>query len=103
MVRKFVVKLVNQSTQQEKQEIVDEIVSDDDIQLHWSVISVDLDHHAGEQLLQEIVQLWLTIRGFSTAGAFVEQYKQITKKSTKKSTSLCKGLKRNKLDLQSDN
>ena len=103
MVRKFVVKLVNQSTQQEKQEIVDEIVSDDDIQFHWSVISVDLDHHVGEQLLQEIVQLWLTIRGFSTAGAFVEQYKQITKKSTKKSTSLRKGLKRKKLDLQSDN
>ena len=59
-------------------------LGDDDIQFHWSVISVDLDRHVGEQLLQEIVQLWLTIRRFSTAGAFVEQYKQITKKSTKK-------------------
>ena len=58
MVRKFVVKLVNQSTQQDKQEIIDEIVSDDDIQLHWSVVNMDLDHHVGEQLLHEIVQLW---------------------------------------------
>lgn len=103
MVRKFVVKLVSQSSQQDKQEIVDEVISDDDIQFHWSMISVDLDHHVGEQLLQEIVQLWLTIRGFSTAGAFVEQYKQVTKKPTRKSTSLRKGLKRKKLDMLSDN
>lgn len=95
-------RMVSQKSEQAKEEIVEEIVSDDDIQLYWSMISVDIDHHAGEQLLQQIVQLWLTIRGFSAAGAFVEQYKQVTKKSTKKSTSLRKGLKRKKLDMPSD-
>ena len=103
MVRRFVVKLTSQSSQQDKQEIVDEIVSDGDVQFHWSMISVDLDHDAGEQLLQQIIQLYLTIRGFSTAGAFVEQYKQVTEKTTRKSTSLRKGLKRKKLDMQPDN
>ena len=79
MVRKFIVNLVSQSTQQDKEEIIEEIVSDDDIQFYWSMISVDLDDHVGQQLLKQIIQLWLTIRGFSTAGAFVEQYKQATK------------------------
>ena len=48
------------------------------------MISVDIDQHVGEQLLTQIVQLWVTIHGFSAAGAFVDQYKQMTKKSTKK-------------------
>ena len=66
------------------------------------MISVDIDHSVGEQLTL-IVQLWVTIRGFSTAGAFIEQYKQVTKKCTKKSTNLRKGLKRKKLDMPTDN
>ncbi len=41
-----------------------------------------------------IVDLWLTIRGFSTAGAYVEYYKQCNKKSTTKATGLRRGLKR---------
>jgi hypothetical protein len=101
-VRQFLVKLIGQSSQLEKEEIIDEIVTDD-VQFFWSMISVDIDQHVGEQLLTQIVQLWLTIRGFSTAGAFVEQYKQVTKKSTKKSTSLRKGLKRKKLDMPTVN
>ena len=52
------------------------------------MITVELDDVVGQQLLMEIIELWVTIRGFSIAGAFVEQYKQITKTSTKKSTGL---------------
>ena len=94
--------IVSQSSQENKEDLIEEIVSDDDIQFYWSMISVDLDSHVGEQLLQEIVQLWVTIRGFSTAGAFVEQDKQVTEKATKKSTGLRKGLKRKKLDTLSE-
>ena len=42
----------------------------------------------------------LTIRGFSMAGHFVEEYKELAKQSTKK-TSLRKELKRKKLDMDS--
>ena len=49
-VRQFLVKLVGQSSQQNKDEIIEEIVIDD-VQFFWSMISVDIDHHVGEQLL----------------------------------------------------
>ena len=55
----------------------------------------------GNELLVGIVNLWLTLRGFSIAGAFVEQYKQCSKKGTKKSTGLHRGLKRRNLEVES--
>ena len=103
-VRQFLVKLIGQSSQLDKEEIIEGIVTDDDIQFFWSMISVDINQHIGEQLLTQIVQLWLTIIcGFSMAVAFIEQYKQVTMKSTKKLTSLRKGLKRKKLDMHTVN
>ena len=101
-MRKFLLKLVTQDIEHSKKEIIDEVTSDNNVQFYWSMIAIDLDEDIGQELLVQIVQLWLTVRGFSTAGAFVEQYKQATKKSTKKSTSLRKGLKRKKLDMNSD-
>ena len=81
MVRNVVVKLASQSSQQDKEAFIEEIVSDDDIQFHRSMINMDLDNHVKEQLLQQIVQLLVTIRRFSTAGAFVKQYdREIHKK-----------------------
>ena len=76
-VRQFLVKLIGQTSQLHKEEIIKEIVTDDDVRFFWSMISVDIDQHVGEKLTQ-IVQLWVTIRGFSAAGAFIEQYKQVT-------------------------
>ena len=99
IVRRFTHKLVKQCSQHDKQDFIAEVVSDGDVQFHWSMISAELDNDVGEQLLKEIVQLWLTICGFSTAGAYVEQYKQVTQKSTMKSTGLRKGLKRKMLDM----
>lgn len=40
------------------------------------------------------MELWLTIRGFSTAGQWMEVYKNIKTKTTKKTKSLHKTLKR---------
>ena len=65
MVSIFVVKLVRQSSQENKEDLIEAIVSDnDDIQFYWSMISIDLDSHVGEQLLQEIGELLVTIHGF---------------------------------------
>ena len=50
------------------------------------MIAVELDDVDGQQMLMEIIELWVTIRGFSIAGPFVEKYKQVTKTCTKKST-----------------
>ena len=75
------------------------IADDCDVQFHWSLIAVEIDDNVAKELLMQIVGLWLNIRGFSLAEAFVEQYKQITKTSTKRSTALRKQLKRKKLDM----
>ena len=48
---------------------MDEVTNDTNVQFYWSMISVDLDEDIGQALLAEIAQLWLTVRGFSTAGA----------------------------------
>ena len=45
-VRQFLVNLVShQSLQQDKEEIIKEIVTDDDIQCFWSMISIGIDQH----------------------------------------------------------
>ena len=87
------------SSEKDKQDTIAQIANNDSIQFYWSMITVELDDVVGQQLLMEIIELWVTTRGFSIAGAFVKQYKQITKTSTKKSTGLRKQLKRRKLDM----
>lgn len=72
LFQKFLHQLMTQDAEHSKQEIIDEVSSDCNVQFYWSVIANDLDEDVGQELLVEIVQLWLTVRGFSTAGAFVE-------------------------------
>ena len=45
-----------------------------------------------EALLIEIVNLWVTIRGFSLAASWMEEYKKNNKKNTQKSTGLRKSI-----------
>ena len=53
---------------------------EDEVLFAWSIAGVELDDKTGTILLKMIVDLWLTIQGFSFAGAFIEQYKNETKK-----------------------
>lgn len=102
LVHKHLLRLMTRDIELGKKDIVDEVTSDNSVQFHWSMIAADLDEEIGQQRLVEIVQLWLTVHGFSMAGAFLEHYIQVTKTSTRKSTSLRKGLKRKKLDMNTD-
>lgn len=78
-----------------KSAVIEEVASDDDVLFHWCLISTGIDDEAASQeLLGKIVELWLTIRGFSTAGAYIEYYKQCRATGVKKSTGLRRGLKR---------
>ena len=64
------------------------VCEDEDVLFYWSILSIDLDiEHNAALLLKEIVKLWLTIRGFSVAGQWLEIYKNralTTKKSLRK-------------------
>jgi len=51
-------------------------------------------------LLSQIIELWLTIRGDSIAGAWLEYHKQYSNTKTMKSVGLRKGLKCKRLDIE---
>ena len=81
--------------------VIEDIAMDDEVLFQWCLISTDIDDEsASQELLCKIVEQWLTIRGFSTAGAYVEYYKQCNKKNLKKSTGLRRGLKRKHTEVE---
>ena len=72
-----------------------EICGDDEIQFYWCLITTAIeDESASQELLLKIVDLWITISEFSSAGSYMENYKLYAKVSSKKSVGLHKGLKR---------
>jgi len=77
-----------------KQTNFDEIVDDDNVHFQWCLIlTVIEDATASQELLVLVVELWLTIRGFSYAAAYLEFYKQQTKFTIKKAVGRRRGLK----------
>lgn len=76
--------------------VIDAVASDDDVQFHWVLLSCDITNEEDAiSLLKEIIGLWLTIRGFSIAGTWLEQYKYKNKAAgTSKTKGLRKTLKR---------
>ena len=70
--------------------ITQRLVNNDDVQFYWCMITAnfevdDLDTHS--TLLNMIVDLFITIRGFSYSNAWMEKFRQ-QEKTTQKSKSL---------------
>ena len=70
--------------------ITQRLVNNDDVQFYWCMIAAnfevdDLDTHS--TLLNMIVDLFITIRGFSYSNAWMEKFRQ-QEKTTQKSKSL---------------
>ena len=68
------------------------VIEEIDVQFHWSLITQELSVTEEIELLQELIQLWITIRGFSFASSWLELYKEATKSNVQKSTGLRKHL-----------
>lgn len=82
-----------QSNEKLFQESVIKKIVDDDIQFYWALMSQDIDSPSeAEKLLKDIVQLWVTIRGFALATSWMEEFKKTTQKTTQKAASLRKTL-----------
>ena len=77
--RHLTIQTADKLTPGSRSEIEKAILEDEEVLFAWSIASVELDNTTGNILLKLIVELWLTIRGFSFAGAFIEQYKNTTK------------------------
>ena len=77
-----------------KQNVINKIMHQEDVQWHWTLISQSIDSEEDAiELLYEIVLLWVTVRGFALAATWMETYKQMAKATTKRSVSLRKKLK----------
>ena len=64
-----------------KKAVIEKVLQDEDVQFHWALINQDIDKpEDAVALLVEIVKLWVTIRGFSFAASWMEEYKKNSKK-----------------------
>ena len=68
-----------------KDKLICDVIADPKVELSWTILSSDIDDEdeAGK-LLQEIVKLWVTIRGFSLTSNWMEQYKRKKKRLPKR-------------------
>ena len=82
-----------------KAKFVANLVANADVLFHWPIAAAGFDVddvEVHETVLRMITELYVTIRGFSYASAWIEQYKQTQKKSTQRSKCLRKQLYTNK-------
>ena len=74
-----------------KPEMIKEVTSDNDVQFYWLIATADFevdDYQIHDILLLKIVELYVTVRGFSLANGWLEKYKQLTKKFMQRTKSL---------------
>ena len=84
--------LVTLMTQGIIQGVQEQITEAHDVLLFWQGLTPDADCQVQEQLLHEIISLFIRIRGFSIAASWLEQYKREKGVRVAKSRSLRKSL-----------
>lgn len=73
-----------------KSTVVKAISENEDVAFYWCMLTADISSDDANTLLHMLVELWVTIRGFSFASGWIEVYKQENKKSLQRSKSLRK-------------
>lgn len=76
-----------------KDKIINELSANEDVLFYWLIVGEDFDEddqRVHTELLRRVIELYVTIRGFSYASGWLEKYKQINKKGTQKYKSLRK-------------
>lgn len=75
-----------------KEKAISAILGQHSVLEQWTEFSKNWGKEESEKLLRMIVELWITVRGFSFTSAFMEAYKQKNRKTTQKSKGLRKNL-----------
>ena len=78
----------------DRQTLIQNIASDFDVDFHWCLIAVDIKEEDAAELLQIVIESWLTMRGFALTSMWLEEYKRVTAKNLKKEKSLRKELQK---------
>ena len=73
-----------------KPELQRKISSNDDVLFFWSLVSANWEEGESQALLEQIIDHYITVRGFSFASGWMEKYKQAQKKGTQKSKGIRK-------------
>ena len=103
LAQMFSLASTGQDSVMQRQDILDNIVNHPDVQFSWSIVCAPLDdEYMADELLKHVVDLWLTIRGFSEAGSWMEYYKQCKMECTKRVHGLRTSLKRKAEQIQSN-
>lgn len=71
---------------------LDGVKNNPSVKYYWSLLAVNWEEDEETVLLDMIINHWITVRGFSHAGAFMEKYKQAHQKTVEKSKGLRKKL-----------
>ncbi len=73
-----------------RKEVKKKIIEDLDVIEKWNVVSEDMEDGIQTMLVEKVVDLLITIRGFSFAGSYMELYKQKEKTNLQKTKGLRK-------------
>lgn len=60
--------------------MTESILSNEEVQFHWTVVGTDWEEKESVALLELLVDLFATIRGFAFVSSWMELRKQETKK-----------------------
>ena len=93
----FTVSKIHDMDDHFKTKVTTSILADVDVNYYMACATEDLDEPARNELLSEIVNLYVTVRGFSFAKSWLEMFKQEHKRKLQKSKSL-----RSKLNCQNN-
>ena len=75
-----------------REQVENAVMENDDVLFHWCMLVTDISDTDTAVVLELLVNLWITIRGFSFASAWLELYKQSKKKSLQRSKALQKDI-----------
>lgn len=73
--RHHLINIFNGNSRSQKESIIHSLISDEGILFAWMFVSREPDEDESTKLLH-VIEMWLTIRGLSAAGAWMEFYKQ---------------------------
>jgi hypothetical protein len=79
-----------------------EYITNDDVQFHWCCLMSTVTEECGQELLKVLIQLLVTVRGFSLVAAYMEEYKMSKQQTTKGKKGLRKELKQAEINKEDD-
>lgn len=75
-----------------RERLTDAVSNNDDVLFHWCLLTAESEEAHAQTVFDMLVSMWITVRGFAFASAFVEIYKQEKKKGLQRSKALRKDI-----------